>query len=141
MFLLDTNVLSEMRKIGTAKINVNVDRWCASVRSTDLFVSVITLQELEQGVMRLERRDAVQGDLLRAWFERSVLSVYRDRILPVTTAIARICAALNVPDNRPLGDALIAATARVHELKVVTRNVGDFDDTGVVIVTPWLQDP
>ena len=137
MYLLDTNVMSEMRKFRSAKVDRNVEAWCAGVRPSDLFVSVITLQELEQGVVRMERRDAKQGEILRAWFENSVVAVYRDRFLPVTVTIARACAALNVPDKREIGDALIAATARMHSLRVVTRDVAHFEGTGVDIVNPW----
>lgn len=139
MFLLDTNVVSEMRKLQTAKADQNVRIWCESVHPSDLFLSVITVQELEEGVIRMERRDAKQGDRLRRWFEKSVLLVYRERILPVTIAVARACATLNVPDPRPTADALIAATARVHGLRVVTRNVADFAGTGIGIVDPWQE--
>ena len=138
MYLLDTNVLAEMKNIRSPKIDSNVENWCDSVSSNDLFLSVITIQEAEQGVYRMERRDAKQGKILRALFEKSVIAAYRDRTLPVTTAAARICAGLNVPDPRPLGDTLIAATARVHGLKVVTRNVVHFKSMGVDILNPWL---
>ena len=137
MYLLDTNVLSEMRKFRSVRVDKNVEAWCAAVSPSDLFLSVITLQELEQGVVRMERRDPLQGATLRTWFEKSVVGVYRDRLLPVTVAIARTCAALNVPDKRELGDALIAATARVHGLRVVTLNVVHFTGTGVDIINPW----
>lgn len=139
MYLLDTNVVSEMRKFRSAKVDKTVEAWCAGVRPADLFVSVITLQELEQGVVRMERRDAKQGEMLRAWLENYVVAVYRDRFLPVTVGIARACATLNVPDKRELGDALIAATARFHGLRVVTRNVVHFEGTGVDIVNPWVR--
>lgn len=138
MYLLDTNVLSEMRKLCTEKVDPNVDTWSSGVRSADLFFSVITLQEIEQGVIRMERRDRVQGAMLRTWFDRSVLALYRDRILPVTIAIARAAAILNVPDKRGFGDGVIAATARVHGLKMVTRNVSHFAGAGLEIINPWL---
>lgn len=137
MYLLDTNVVSEMRKFRSARVDRHVEAWCASVRASDLFISVVTLQELEQGTVRMERRDAQQGAVLRAWLEKSVIAVYRDRFLPVTIAVARDCAALCVPDQRELGDALIAATARVHGLRVVTRNVVDFRGIGIEVINPW----
>jgi predicted nucleic acid-binding protein len=137
MFLLDTNVVSELRKAGRA--HPNVTSWAATTCSHDLSISAITAMELEVGVLRLARRDPAQGALLRAWLEDGVLATFQGRILPVDLAVCRRCAALHVPDPRPERDALVAATALVHGLTVVTRNVGDFVPTGAPCLDPWLS--
>lgn len=137
MFLLDTNVVSEMRKIRMGRADNNVTQWADSVDAADLYLSVITVQELEMGVLLLERRDPPQGAIFRTWFESHVLPAFAGRILPVDTAVAQRCAALHVPDPRPAMDSLIAATALVHGMTLVTRNVADFLSSGVAILNPW----
>lgn len=137
MFVLDTNVVSELRKARTGKIAPNVAAWAGSVDAAELFVSSITIMELELGILSVERRDAVQGAVLRSWLEQHVLPEFSGRTLPVDTAVALRCAKLHVPDKRGERDALIAATALVHGMTVVTRNVADFEPTGVQIVNPW----
>lgn len=137
MFLLDTNVVSELRKTGDGRADPSVVAWIAA-RDADLFhVSALTLMELEIGVLRIERRDAAQGARLREWLDERVLPEFRRRTLPVDAAVALRCAALHVPDPRSDRDALLAATALVHGLTVVTRNVADFRATGVPLVDPW----
>lgn len=137
MFLLDTNVVSELRKAKAGKADQNVAGWAAQVPTARLFVSAITVQELEIGVLLVERRDAAQGAILRAWLDDHVLPAFEDRILPVDTDVARRGARLHVPDPRPVRDALIAATALGHGMTVATRNVADFEPTGVKIFNPW----
>ena len=137
MFVLDTNVVSELRKVRAGKADVNVTAWTASVDAAALFVSAITIMELETGVLQVERRDATQGAMLRAWLDQHVLPEFMGRVLPVDTAVASRCARLHVPDRRSERDALIAATALVHGMAVVTRNVADFAATGVTILNPW----
>ncbi|EBQ7118299.1 type II toxin-antitoxin system VapC family toxin [Salmonella enterica] len=139
MFILDTNVISELRKAGDGKADSQVMRWLSSVNSRQLYLSVITLLELERGILRVERRDVLQGQMLRRWLDGNVLPVFADRILPVDVAVVRQCARLHVPDPRPESDTLIAATALVHGMTVVTRNVADFDPTGVAIINPWVS--
>jgi len=136
-FLLDTNVLSEMRKIRLGRADPNVAAWAEQVQASDLYVSVISLQEIEQGLLLLQRRDAAQAAPLRQWFDGQVLPVLAPRTLPVTTEIALCCARLNVPDPKPYRDGLIAATAWVHGLTVATRNHADFAATGVALLNPW----
>jgi hypothetical protein len=138
MFLLDTNVVSELRKARAGKADRKVAAWAAEVPAVTLFLSAITVHELELGTLLVERRDPAQGEILRAWLDDHVLPAFADRILPVDTTVARRSAALHVPDPRPIRDALIAATALVHELTVVTRNVTDFASTGAKVVNPWL---
>lgn len=141
MYILDTNVVSELRKVRVGKADPNVAAWTESVDATDLFVSVITIMELELGVLSIERKDATQGALLRAWLEQHVLPEFSDRTLPIDTAVAQRCARLHVPDKRGERDALIAATALVHGMTVVTRNVADFQSTGATILNPWASIP
>ena len=137
MYLLDTNVVSELRRAKTGKANPHVVVWAERVSVASLFLSAVTVLELEMGVLLIERRDPAQGTLLRAWLEERVLPAFAGRILPVDTAVARRCARLHVPDPRSERDALIAATALVHGLTVVTRNVADFAPMGVEILDPW----
>lgn len=137
MYLLDTTAVSELRKLPAGRANAGVAAWSATVRPSDLHVSVITLQELAQGVLTMERRDPAQGAILRRWLDGQVVPGFRDRALPVDAAVAFRCAALHVPDRRPALDALIAATALVHGLTVVTRNLSDFRPMGVPLLDPW----
>lgn len=137
MFVLDTNIVSELRKAKAGKADPGVVAWAARVPAGDLFVSVVTILELETGVLLVQRRDPAQGAALRAWLDEQVLPAFAGRILPVDTAVARRCAALHVPDPRSERDALIAATAMVHDMRVVTRNAADFAATGVPLLNPW----
>ena len=137
MYLLDTNVISELRKFKSGKANKNVIQWANSVSATTLYLSVITILELETGILLLERKDPTQGSILRSWLNSHVLPAFSNRTLAVDTAVAQRCAQLHVPDPRSDRDALIAATAMVHDMTVVTRNVADLSETGVEILNPW----
>lgn len=137
MFVLDTNVVSELRKAKAGKADRNVTAWATQVPVGALFLSVITLLELETGVLQVARRDGAQGAILRAWLDRHVLPAFAGRVLAVDTAVAQRCAQLQVPVPRADRDALIAATALVHGMTVVTRNVADFEPTGVSLLNPW----
>ncbi|EJZ2640304.1 type II toxin-antitoxin system VapC family toxin [Escherichia coli] len=137
MYILDTNVISELRKARTGRIDNNVAKWALHTDAADFFISVISIMELEEGILQVERRDMRQGIMLRSWMDQHVLPAFSDKILPVDTAVALRCSRLHVPDRRSERDALIAATALVHGMTVVTRNVGDFELTGVSIINPW----
>lgn len=137
MFLLDTNVVSELRKAKSGKANPRVVAWAASVPSTRLYLSVITLMELEMGVLLIERRDPKGGSALRTWLEGQVIPAFTDRILAIDLPVARRWARLHVPDPRSERDAPIGATALVHGFTVVTRNVADFVHLGVAVLDPW----
>jgi predicted nucleic acid-binding protein len=135
MFLLDTNVLSELRR--RDRTHPRVAAWADGTEPFDLFLSVIAILEIEAGTLMLQRRDQVQGDMLRTWIDRQVLPAFEGRILPIDTAVAQHCARLHVPDPRAERDALIAATALVHGMKIVTRNISDFHRMGVDAINPW----
>ena len=137
MFVLDTNVVSELRKANTGKANANVVAWANSVLPASLFLSTISILELEMGILLIERRDQEQAKMLRNWLENQVLPTFEERILVVDTAVARQCARLHIPVPCSERDALIAATALVHGMTVVTRNVDDFKPTGIAILNPW----
>ncbi len=139
MFILDTNVVSELRKVRLGKADKRVAKWADGVDAADLYLSVITVQELEIGVLLGERRDPVQGAVLRAWLNNHVLPAFPDSIFPVDTAFTQRSARMHVHDPRPLRDGLIAATALVHGMAVVTRNVADFEPTGARTLNPWAD--
>ena len=138
MYLLDTNVVSELRKIGAGKGDRSVSRWSRSLDVMELFLSVVTIEEIEVGVLRIERQDPAQGKMFRTWLDEQVLPAFENRILPVDLQVARMCASLHVPDPRPIRDAMIGATALAHGLTLATRNVGDFEPMGVELVNPWV---
>jgi predicted nucleic acid-binding protein len=142
MYLLDTNVVSELRKAGIAhgksgKADRHVTAWARSVPAESMFLSAVSLLEIELGVLLMERRDSLQGAILRAWMKDRVLPAFAGRILAIDTSVALRCAALHVPDPRSYRDSLIAATALVHGMTVVTRNLSNFEPTGVALLNPW----
>lgn len=137
MHLLDTNVVSELRKLNLDRADPQFSRWALSAPVGGFFISAITLMELEIGVLLVARRDPAQGVLLRAWMNEQVIPGFAGRVLPVDDAVALRCGVLHVPDPRPERDALIAATALVHGMTVVTRNVADFLPMGVALLNPW----
>jgi toxin FitB len=135
MFLFDTNVISELRR--QDKANRNVSAWANALPAASVFLSAISIFEIELGALTIARRDASQGALLRAWIDHQILPRFDGRILAVDAVVAQRCARLHVPDRRPERDALIAATALVHGLTIATRNVRDFESTGVALINPW----
>lgn len=138
MLVLDTNVVSELRKAQSGKAHPNVTAWAASVSPGQLYLSSITMHELEYGVLLAERADPDQGAVLRRWLDESVTAAFEARVIRVDAAIARRAAALHVPDPVPFQDALIGATALVNRMAVVTRNVTDFERfDDLAVVNPW----
>ena len=135
MFVLDTNVISEMRKL--KKAHPKVLAWAAGVPVAQTYLSAITILEIELGALLIERKDKRQGKNLRAWIDRQILPRFQGRILPVDTAVAQCCARLHVPNPKAERDALIAATAIVHAMTVVTRNIRDFSGMNLKLVDPW----
>lgn len=137
MFLLDTNVISELRRPDRA--HRKVVAWAGATPAASFFISAISILEIELGARLIERRDTAQGAILRTWIDNQVLARFEGRVLAIDTAVAQRCAQLHVPNPRAERDALIAATALVHGLTIVTRNVGDFEPTGVTLINPWEQ--
>lgn len=137
MFLLDTDVVSELRRAGDGRADAGVVAWLSGMDASAFYISAITVMELELGVRLMERRDPAQGARLRAWMDGRVLPEFAERTLPVDTAVAVRCAALHVPDPRSERDAFIAATALVHGMTIVTRNTADFAPLGVELLDPW----
>lgn len=138
MYVLDTNVVSEMRKVRSGKANSGVDEWAAQTSSAEMFVSAITIHELEHGVLLLERSDPDQGAVLRAWLDRSVAAAFAQRVLAVDDHVARRAALLHGPDPAPFRDALIAGTALTHGMTVVTRDLEHFERfEGLDVWNPW----
>ncbi len=135
MFVLDTNVVSELRKPDRA--HARVVKWASEILLGEMYLSTVTIMELEVGVLRMERKDRRQGAELRAWLEGKVLRDFGGRVLPIDASVARRCARLHVPDPMPERDALIAATSLVHGMTLVTRNTRDFQRTGVALFDPW----
>jgi predicted nucleic acid-binding protein len=138
MYLLDTNVISELRKQTSGKADKNVVAWARSVPADSLYISVITLMELEMGVLSIQRKYSRQGNLLRQWLDSQVIPAFSNRTLALDAPIAQCCASLHIPDPRSERDALIAATGIVNGMTVVTRNLADFEPTGVKTFNPWL---
>ena len=137
MFLLDTNVVSELRKAPAGKADAGVVAWARSVSAASLYLSVLSVYELELGVLGRERHDTKLGAVLRRWLNEHVLPGFAGRILPLDVDIAVRSAALSVPDRVSERDGFMAATALVHRMTVVTRNTPDFQRTGVQLHNPW----
>lgn len=137
MYLLDTNIISEMRRLPKNKADVGVAAWAKNVNSHTFYTNPVVMMELERGVLRLERKDLMQGQILRHWFENTVKPAFQHRILLIDTDTAKICADLHIPNLTPENDAWIASTALQHNLILVTRNTADFQDMGVRLLNPF----
>lgn len=137
MFLLDTNVVSELRKVSSGKAHPNVIAWSETVDPAETFISTVVLHELEIGVRSVERTDVVAGKVLRLWLKDTVIPAFDGRILSLDEAAAIKAAEWHVPDPKPINDAYIAATAFVRHMTLVTRNTKDFREMGIPLVNPW----
>ncbi|STX27913.1 Probable ribonuclease FitB [Legionella beliardensis] len=140
MFLLDTNVVSELRKANSNKVNHNLVHWAKKTNISLMFISVISLLELEMGILKKEKKDPLQGSTLRAWFDSHVLPAFAARIVPIDIAVTRTMAKLHVPKSCSRRNVMIAASALIHGMTLVTRNKVDFAKTGVDIIDPWESD-
>ena len=136
-YLLDTNIVSESRKLLTARIDPFAAAWLSRIDVEATFLSAMTVFELERGIRQLERRDAAQGLVLRRWMSDQIMATYENRILPLSGTVALVCAGLHSPDPKSERDAWIAATAIDAGLTLATRNVGDFAKMGVMLVNPF----
>lgn len=139
MYLFDTNLISEIRRIKFGKCNAGVASWIETIRLEEVYTNVVVMMELERGILSLERKDPAQGLVLRRWFENQVKSTFEGRILQMDEITASLCARLHVPDKSPENDAWIAATALRHKLTLVTRNTKDFEHMGVKLLNPFLE--
>lgn len=137
MYLLDTNVISEMRKSQKKRAHPNVQRWSDNANGESLYLSAISVYEAEIGILLMMRKDRLQAEVLQDWLHGHILPGFSGRILSVDQEVALRCATLHIPDTPPYRDALIAATALVHGLTVVTRNVKDFEPLGCKVLNPW----
>ncbi len=138
MYLLDTVVVSETRKIRSGRADPGVASWVARVDHDLAYISAITIQELELGVLLAEGRDPPSGAVLRHWFDNDVYEAFDGRILPVDATVARVAASLHVPDPAPVSDALIGATAIANNMVLATRNTRDFGRfPGLEVLNPW----
>lgn len=133
-YLLDTNVISELRK--GERCHESVAAWFSTVADDEIFFSVLTIGELQKGIENLRRRDARTASVLEAWYLQ-ILQDYSDRILPVDLNVVDEWARMNVPNPRPVLDSMLAATAKVHGLVLVTRDVTAIARTGVEFLNPW----
>lgn len=137
MFVLDTNVVSELRKAESGRADPKVVAWASAQAAGALYISAITVLELELGVLMEEQSDPKQGSVLRSWLSGRVLPAFEGRVLAVDATVARCAAAMHVPNRRPQRDCLIAATGVVHGYTVVTRTEPDFAGTGAGVLNPW----
>lgn len=141
MYLLDTNIYRELRLLAKDKAHANVKAWAQTVSTEQFFTSVVVAMEIERGVLGMERKDDAQGAILRHWYEQTFKPSMAGRILPIDAETARICATLHIPHKSPENDSWIASTAKQHNLILVTRNIADFERTGVKLLNPFEFKP
>ena len=137
MYLLDTNIISELKKLDSGKIHPQVQRWAYSINLMQTKISVVSITEIRTGILSLARKDQAQAASLDNWFTNRLLPAYRTRTLSVDTEVALICAQLHIPAKRPINDAYIAATAIAHNLTLVTCNVRDFQELPLMLENPF----
>lgn len=137
MYLLDTNIISELKKLDSGKIHPQVQRWAYSINLMQTKISVVSITEIRTGILSLARKDQAQAASLDNWFTNRLLPAYRTKTLSVDTEVALICAQLHIPAKRPINDAYIAATAIAHNLTLVTCNVRDFQGLPLMLENPF----
>ena len=137
MYLLDTNIIFELKKLDSGKIHPQVQRWAYSINLMQTKISVVSITEIRTGILSLARKEQAQAASLDNWFTNRLLPAYRTRTLSVDTEVALICAQLHIPTKRPINDAYIAATAIAHNLTPVTRNVRDFQGLPLMLENPF----
>ncbi|MDG2953771.1 type II toxin-antitoxin system VapC family toxin [Bisgaard Taxon 10/6] len=139
MYLLDTNIVSELRKMEKHQADPNVTKWFEQINLNDAYLSVVTLFEIKVGILQLQRKDIQQAAILQNWFETRLLPLFEHRILPLSSQIMLACAEFHIPNKKPLNDAYLAATAKVHRFKMVTRNTKDFEKLKLDLINPFGQ--
>lgn len=137
MYLLNTNIISELKKLDSGKIHPQVQRWAYSINLMQTKISVVSITEIRTGILSLARKGQAQAASLDNWFTNRLLPAYRTRTLSVDTEVALICAQLHIPAKRPINDAYIAATAIAHNLTLVTCNVRDFQGLPLMLENPF----
>ncbi|CAM3841566.1 type II toxin-antitoxin system VapC family toxin [Avibacterium endocarditidis] len=137
MYFIDTNVLSEIRKIKSGKANQGVIRWLSEINEQQIYTNIVVMMELERGILAKERKDPWQGKILRQWFENTIKIGFANRILHLDAKTAQICATLHIPNHCPKNDAWIAASAIQYGLTLVTRNTADFSRMGIKLFNPF----
>ena len=137
MYLLDTNIISELKKLDSGKIHPQVQRWAYSINLMQTKISVVSIIEIRTGILSLARKGQAQAASFDNWFTNRLLPAYRTRTLSVDTEVALICAQLHIPAKRPINDTYIAATAIAHNLTPVTRNVRDFQGLPLMLENPF----
>ena len=137
MYIVDTNVISELRKANSGRADPAVVGWANSVVPTDLFLSAVAIFELEMGILKIAGRNDDHYRRLSAWFSGHIMSTFANRILPIDENVALLFARIMTPRTRPYRDALIAATAQHHGYAVVTRNIRDFIELPMRAINPW----
>ena len=138
MILLDTNFVSELRKIALGRADPQVARWDRQQKADQLFLSVMSLYEIEKAILLQERRNPKQSAVLRNWLDGTLIPAFAGRIIAVDVPVAAMAARLQIPNPRPIADSLIAATAIIHGLTIATRNTADFSGLPVALFNPWL---
>ncbi len=137
MYLFDTNIISETRKVRQNKADKRLSAWLKTVPKESFYTNVVVLMELERGILNIARKDSQQADRLEDWYQTAVNAMFAERVLPIDKITASICAALHIPDRAPENDAWIAASAIQHNLTLVTRNVQDFQHPHLQVFNPF----
>ena len=137
MYLLDTNVISETRKIKSGKVNQGVLRWLNDKPTALLYTCEIVMMEIQRGILLIQRKDPVQAEYLQRWFDKTIIPRFENRVLTINKRATQLCASFHVPNPRHENDTWIASIAKANELILVTRNIKDFQDLPIKVINPF----